>query len=60
MLIYFIDIFHLIVCYVIGSLTMLQFYVYITLYQHCLIRNVAITLYEDVDVDINVVQHSLC
>ena len=37
---------------------MLQFYVYITLYQHCLIRNVAITLYEHVDVDINVLQHS--
>ena len=57
MLICFTDVFNLIVGYVIVSITMLQFHVYITLYQYFVISYVPIKLNEHVDIDINIFQY---
>ena len=57
MLICFTDVFNLIVGYVIVSITMLQFHVYITLYQYFVISYVPIKLNEHVDIDINILQY---
>ena len=57
MLIYFKYIFHLIIGCVIVSITMLQFHIYITLYQHIVISYISMTINEHGDVDINLLQH---